>query len=85
MDTGLAGSLLKRSGEEAVKARLREETETALGRYETGQDRTGQAVPTPGLHQCLVAIRLILPTVVEVLFFFNVRALGTIIVPYYNI
>lgn len=51
----------------------------------TGQDWTGQAVPTPGLHQCLVAIRLILQTVVEVLFFFNVRAVETIVVPDYNI
>eukprot|EP00752_Nemacystus_decipiens_P012664 g11218.t1 len=32
MDTDLAGSLLKRSGEDVVKARLKEETEAALGR-----------------------------------------------------
>ena len=51
MDTSLAGSLLQRSGEEAVKARLREETEAALGRCETGREGRVGAVPTPCLQQ----------------------------------
>eukprot|EP00903_Cladosiphon_okamuranus_P015950 g14733.t1 len=56
MDTDLAGSLLKRSGEEAVKARLREETEVALGRGAFGAPwitlRTSDDTPWEAFFGC---------------------------------
>lgn len=55
MGADLAGSLLRRSGEEVVKARLKEETEAALRRCGGGADTARVAVILFQSRELLVA------------------------------